>query len=62
MDKRTYRIDEMADELHVSKRTIQREIARGEIDVMHIGRAVRIKKEAIEQYEQKKSATQSDSE
>lgn len=62
MDKRIYRIDEVAQEFNVSKRTIQREIARGEINVIHIGRTVRIKKEALDDYERKKNATGSDSE
>jgi len=52
--KRSYRIDEIADEWRVSRRTIERAIERGEIPAFRIGRTVRILRDSVESIEQKK--------
>lgn len=54
MAKKSYRIDELAEEWDVSPDTVRREIKRGELDAIHIGNTIRVKQESVEEYERKK--------
>lgn len=54
MEKKTYRVDELADAWDVSRKTVEREIKRGELEAIRVGHALRIKREDIEAYERKK--------
>lgn len=54
MAKKSYHIDEVAEAYEVSRKTVEREIKRGELEAIRIGRALRIKAEALTAYELKK--------
>ena len=53
MIKKTYRVDELAKDWDVSRKTIEREIKRGELAAFKAGRGWRIKDEDRKQYEKK---------
>jgi excisionase family DNA binding protein len=42
-----YTIREVAERIHMSKRSVQRAIKRGDLAVLHIGRCVRIHRDAL---------------
>lgn len=46
-------LDEVAELLKVSKRTIQREVEQGKLEAFKVGRALRFTKQAVEEYMQK---------
>lgn len=55
-EKKSYNIDEVAEIHGVSRKTVEREIKRGELEAFRFGRALRIKAEALIDYEHKKKA------
>ena len=59
MDKKTYRIDELAKGWGVSRETVRREIKRGELDAFRVGHTVRVPSGAVEEYERKKKLNSS---
>jgi len=48
LNKRSYRVDEAAREINVSRRTVYRMIDRGDIHAVKIGRLTRIHYQQIE--------------
>lgn len=50
MDKKTYRIDELAKDWKVNPATIRREITRGHLDAFKVGDTWRIRAEEAEKY------------
>ena len=46
--KKSYRIDEVANEFDVSRRTVERWIANGELESIRIGHTRRVPSDAIE--------------
>lgn len=46
-DRLAYTIREVADKLHMSSRSIQRSIKRGDLEAIHIGRSVRVNRDAL---------------
>jgi len=56
MQKKSYRIDELASEFDVSKATIYRAIKRGEILTFTVGSARRIRAEEVERLKKTESA------
>ena len=48
MDKRLYRIPEVMEVTALSRSELYRSIARGELAVTHIGRAVRVAREDLD--------------
>lgn len=55
--KKTYRVDEVAKELEVSRRTIERLIQRGEIHSYKVGDTRRIDVSEIEKLKKKRNAS-----
>lgn len=55
MEKRTYRVDEAAEEFDVSRRTIERLIKRGELQSYKVGDTRRIDAEELERLKKKGS-------
>jgi excisionase family DNA binding protein len=55
MSKKSYRIDELAKDFDVSRRTIERLIQRGEIQSFKIGDTRRIEAEEVERLKKKDS-------
>jgi putative molybdopterin biosynthesis protein len=51
--KRTFRVDEVARELDVSRRTVERLIQRGQIVVFKVGASVRIDQAEIENFKKR---------
>lgn len=54
MKKPTLRIDEVAREWDVSRRTVERLIQKGELPAFKIGDTTRIRSEDLKQFEEKK--------
>ena len=54
MTKKTYRTDELAEAWGVSRKTVQREIKRGELPAFKVGSDWRVKDEEREKYEKKR--------
>lgn len=54
MNKKTYRLDELAKDWECSRKTLEREIKRGELQAFKVGSTWRIKDEDRRQYEKKK--------
>jgi len=54
MTKKTYRVDELAKDWDVSRKTVEREIKRGELPAFKIGTTWRVKAEDRQIYEKKK--------
>jgi excisionase family DNA binding protein len=52
--KKSYRIDEIAEDWSVSRKTVEREIKRGELDAFKVGSTWRIKAETVSNYERQK--------
>jgi len=52
--KKSYRVDELAEQWDVNPRTIRREIDRGTLGAFKVGDTWRVKIEEIEKYEQQK--------
>jgi excisionase family DNA binding protein len=50
--KTSLRIDELAEQWDVSRRTVEREIKRGELAAFKVGATWRVKAEEISRYEQ----------
>lgn len=48
MNKKTYRIDEVAKHLDVSRRTVERWIANGELESIKIGHTRRVREDVLE--------------
>jgi len=55
MKKTSYRVDEVAETLHCSERTVRNLIKREEIEAFKIGHTWRIREDAIEDFTTKKS-------
>lgn len=53
-DKKSYRIDELAESWDVSRKTVERLIRNGDLDAFKVGDTWRIKQEKIEDFEKKK--------
>jgi len=55
MSKKSYRIDELAKDFDVSRRTIERLIQRGEIQSFKVGDTRRIEAEEVERMKKKEA-------
>lgn len=56
MEKKSFRVDELAHEWDVADRTIRRLIERGDLEAVKVGDTWRIKREEIEKYERQNSS------
>jgi len=52
--KKSFRVDELAKDWDVCRKTVEREIKRGELDAFKVGSTWRIKAETVSQYERPK--------
>jgi excisionase family DNA binding protein len=53
MDKKSYRLDEVAEQWDVSRKTVQRLIQKGELEAFKIGSHWRIRRENLDEFEKK---------
>ena len=53
MEKRSYRLDELAKDWDVSPKTVKREIKRGELQAVKVGSTWRVKDEDRRAYEKR---------
>ncbi len=53
MEKRSYRLDEIAQDWDVSRKTVERLVRSGELEAFKIGSVWRVKSEQREEFEKK---------